>query len=62
MFAEFVRPKGTGEAQIRPAAAYSCSILSAENRAGALRSNFRSYQALVFSAAISLVPFAFQSP
>jgi hypothetical protein len=36
MFADFVRPKGTGEAQFLPAAADSCAILSVENRAGAL--------------------------
>ena len=37
MFAKFVRLKGTGESQFRPAAADLCSILSVENRAGALR-------------------------
>ena len=37
MFAYFVRPKGTGEAQIQPSAANLCPILSVENRTGALR-------------------------
>ena len=39
MFAEFVRLKGTGESQFRPATADSCSILSVENRAGALHTS-----------------------
>jgi len=42
MFAHFLRPKGTGDAWIRPPAAYLCSILSIENRAGALPANFQS--------------------
>jgi hypothetical protein len=42
IFADFVRLKGTGEAQIRPTAADLCSILSVENRAGALRSREKS--------------------
>ncbi len=45
MFADFVRPKGTKESQFRPAVADSCSILSVENRAGALRT--RAWFALV---------------
>ena len=36
MFAHFLLSKGTGEAQIRPSIADLCSILSVENRAGAL--------------------------
>jgi hypothetical protein len=35
-FAHFLLPKGTGEAYILPLAADLCSILSVENRAGAL--------------------------
>ena len=35
MFADFLLPKGTGDAQIRPPAADLGSILSVENRAGA---------------------------
>ena len=37
MFAHFLLSKGLGEAQIRLSAADLCSILSVENRAGALR-------------------------
>jgi hypothetical protein len=36
MLAHFLRPEGTGEAWIRLSAADLCSILSVENRAGAL--------------------------
>jgi hypothetical protein len=36
MLAQFVRLEGTREAQIRPSVADLCSILSVENRAGAL--------------------------
>ena len=43
MLAHFLRSEGTGEAQIRPSVADLCSILSIENRAGALRLNLRSY-------------------
>ena len=35
-FAKFVRFKGTGESQFRPAAADSCSIISVESQPGAL--------------------------
>ena len=35
MLAHFLRPEGTGEAEIRRSAADLCSILSVENRAGA---------------------------
>jgi hypothetical protein len=36
MFAHFLLDEGIGEVQIRPPSAESCSILSVENRAGAL--------------------------
>ena len=36
MLAHFLRPEGTGEAYIWPSVADLCSILSDENRAGAL--------------------------
>jgi len=36
MFAHFLLDEGIREAQIRPPSAESCSILSVENRAGAL--------------------------
>jgi len=38
MLARFLRPEGTGEAWVLPSAAHLCSILSVENRAGALPS------------------------
>jgi hypothetical protein len=41
MFAHFLLLLGTGEAQIQPLAAHFGSILSIENRAGALRQVFR---------------------
>ena len=57
MFAKFVRFKGTGEAHVQQSAADLCSILSVEDRAGALRP----ISALTRpSAALSAVPFPFQ--
>jgi hypothetical protein len=44
MFVHFLRPEGTGEAEIRPRAADLCSILSVENRAGALLTKLRTPQ------------------
>jgi hypothetical protein len=37
MFADFLRPEGTGEAWIQPSAPDSCSIISIVDRVGALR-------------------------